>query len=541
MAGFSKKIGPGTNLLFLILIVLGFLILISFLSLRHFTRFDLTQNEIYTLSASSQRIASQLDDIVNIKCYFSKKLPPYVVSLKQQVNDMLDEYKAFAEGNVQVEFLDPAEDPALAQKMRFMGIPQVQMNILEKDQATSTNVYMGIAVRYEDKQQVIPFVRDVSNLEYELTSSILKVSRKEKKTVGFLTGHDEKDVYSEFENVRKALERQYEVEKVDISEGTPVPSRIDLLVVAGPSSLSEQDKYELDQYIMRGGKVFFLIDIINVPQGSMQASYRETNLKDLLENYGVRITKNLVLDRINTYISYQTGFNIVRAPYPFYPKIIKTGLDPNHPIVNQLESMMFPWVSALEVLKDTHKDLAFSVLAQSSKHSWLQKGMYNINPTQQFMPQPEDIKPYPLAVLVNGKFKSFYADKAIPSAQESDEEEETEPQEEQKTKRETLKECAGETKILVVSNARFLESNFTNQPGNMEFFLNAVDWFTWGKDLIGIRSRETTDRPLPILTERQKTGIKFANMMAVPLLVALFGIIRSYIRKRTKITLQNFK
>jgi len=541
MAGFSKKIGPGTNLLFLILIVLGFLALINFLSLRHFTRLDLTQNEIYTLSASSQRIASQLDDIVNIKCYFSKKLPPYVVSLKQQVNDMLDEYKAFAKGNIQVEFLDPAEDPVLAQKMRFMGIPQVQMNILEKDQATSTNVYMGIAVRYEDKQEVIPFVRNVGNLEYELTSSILKVSRKEKKTVGFLTGHDEQDVYSAYQNVRKALGRQYEVEKVDISEGKPVPSHIDLLVVAGPSSLSERDKYELDQYIMRGGKAFFLIDIINVPQGSMQASYRETNLKDLLENYGVRITKNLVLDRINTYISFQTGFTIVRAPYPFYPKIVKTGLDPNHPIVNQLESIMFPWVSALEVLKDTHKDLAFSVLAQSSQHSWLQKGMYNINPTQQFMPQPENIKPYPLAVLVNGKFKSFYADKAIPSVQGSDEEEETEPKEEKEQQRETLKECTGETKILVVSNSRFLESNFTNQPGNLEFFLNAVDWFTWGKDLIGIRSRETTDRPLPILTERQKTGIRFATMIAVPLLVALFGIIRFYIRKKRKITLQNLK
>jgi ABC-2 type transport system permease protein len=541
MAGFSKKIGPGTNLLFLILIVLGFLVLINFLSLRHFTRFDLTQNAIYTLSASSQRIASELDDIVNIKCYFSKKLPPYVVSLKQQVKDMLDEYEAFAKGNVQVEFLDPAEDPALAQKMRFMGIPQVQMNILEKDQATSTNVYMGIAVRYEDQQQVIPFVRDVSNLEYELTSSILKVSREEKKTVGFLTGHNEKDVYAEYQNVRKALERQYEIEKVDTSEGTPILSRIDLLIVAGPGGLSERDKYELDQYIMRGGKVFFLIDIIDVPQGSMQASYRETNLKDLLENYGVRITKNLVLDRINSYISYQTGYTIVRAPYPFYPKIVKAGLDPNHPIVNQLESMMFPWVSALEVLKDTHDDLAFSVLAQSSEHSWLQKGMYNINPTQQFMPQPEDIKPYPVAVLVNGKFKSFYADKAIPSVQESDEEEETELKEEQEQKRETIKECAGETKILVVSNSRFLESNFTNQPGNLEFFLNAVDWFTWGKDLIGIRSRETTDRPLPILTERKKTGIRFANMMAVPLLVALFGVIRFYIRKRTKITLQNLK
>ena len=543
MSGLSRKISSSTNCLFLILIVLGFLALFNFLATRHFARIDLTQNKIYSLSPASRKIASQLDDIVNIKCYFSKKLPPYVVNIKRQVKDILDEYKAFAKGNIQIEFFDPAEDPTLERKMRFMGIPQVQMNILEKDQATSTNVYMGIAVMYEDKQEVIPFVRNINNLEYDLTSSILKVTRKEKKTVGFLSGHGEQDIYGNYKTIRKYLEREYVVEKVDLSEGKPVPPHIDILVVAGPNRLPERDKYEIDQYIMKGGKVFFLIDIITVPQGSIQAAYRDSNLKDLLENYGVRITKNLVLDRFNTYISFQTGYTIVRAPYPFYPKIVKTGFDQNQPIVNQLESLVFPWISAIEILKDTHKDLAFTVLARSSKHSWLQKGMYNLNPTQQFMPQPEDVKPYPLAVLVKGKFKSFYADKKIPPVEKSEKEKKTKSKKGKKQTQElkTIKECKEETQILVVPNSRFIEDNFINQPGNAAFFLNAVDWFTWGEDLIGIRSRNISDRPLPVLTERRKTAIKFANIMAVPILVALFGVIRFYIRKRKRITLQDLK
>ncbi|RLA93569.1 MAG: hypothetical protein DRG25_04280, partial [Deltaproteobacteria bacterium] len=481
MAGLSQKVSAGTNYLFFILIILGFLALFNFLSLRHFSRIDLTENKIYTLSPASKKIASHLDDVVNIKCYFSKKLPPYVVNLKRQVKDILDEYQAYAKGNLQVEFLDPAEDPALERKMRFMGIPQVQMNILEKDQATSTNVYMGIAVSYEDKQEVIPFVRDINNLEYEITSSILKVTRKEKKTMGFLSGHDEHDIYGDYQNIRKLLEREYEVEKVELSEGKPIPSHIDLLAIAGPKRLSERDKYEIDQYIMRGGKVFFLIDVITVPEGSIQATYRESNLKDLLENYGVRITKNLVLDRFNTYISFQTGYTIVRTPYPFFVKVVKTGFDPEHPIVNQLESMVLPWVSALEVLKDTHKDLNFTVLAQSSQYSWLQKGMYNLNPTQRFFPNPDDIKPYPLAVLVKGKFKSFYADKEIPPVEEKESEEnktDTSKDKKEAEERKTLKQCEKETQIIVVANSRFIENNFINQPGNQAFFLNAVDWFT---------------------------------------------------------------
>lgn len=539
MASLSRKISASTNFLFFALIIVGFLVLINFLAMRHFGRLDLTQNKLYTLSNSSINVASTLDDIVKVTCYFSKNLPSYVMPLKQQVNDILDEYRAYAKGNIQIEFLDPTEDPALAQKLRFMGIPQVQLNIMEKDQASATNVYMGVAVSYEDKQEVIPFVRDVNNLEYEITSSILKVTRKEKKTVGFLTGHEEHAIYGDYQTVHKALTREYEVEEINLSSGQAVPNNINVLVVAGPSRLTEQDKYAIDQYIMKGGKVVFLIDIVTIPpEGAAQASYRETDLIDMLENYGVRVTKNLVLDRFNMLITFQTGYTILRAPYPFYVKVVKeeNGFNPDNPIVNQFSSMVFPWVSALEPLKDSYKDLQFTVLAQSSQYSWLQKGMYDLSPLQKFMPQPEDIKPYPLAMLVNGKFKSLFVDKEVPLQKKSAEEGKP-----HKEKQETIKQCEKGNQILVVANARFINDNYAEIPGNIEFFLNAVDWFTWGKDLIGVRSRLVLDRTLPFLSEQQKTAIRFANLGGIPILLTLFGIIRFYIRKKKKITLETLK
>ena len=198
--------------------------------------------------------------------------------------------------------------------------------------------------------------------------------------------------------------------------------------------------------------------------------------------------------------------------------------------------MVFPWVSALEPLKDSHKDLQFTVLAQSSRYSWLQKGMYDLSPLQQFMPQPEDIKPYPLALLVNGKFKSLFADKEVPLLKKPAEEGKT-----REEKQETIKQCAKGNQILVVANARFINDNYAEIPGNIEFFLNAVDWFTWGKDLIGIRSRMVLDRTLPFLSEQQKTAIRFANLGGIPILLALFGIVRFYIRKKKKITLETLK
>jgi ABC-type uncharacterized transport system involved in gliding motility auxiliary subunit len=203
--------------------------------------------------------------------------------------------------------------------------------------------------------------------------------------------------------------------------------------------------------------------------------------------------------------------------------------------------MVFPWGCALEPLQAAHKDLQLTVLARSSRYSWPQKVKvldqrtigWDLNPLQQFSPQPGDIKPYPLAILASGEFKSFFADKGSPHVATSAGQEKI-----TKEKQETIKQSQKETQIIVVGNARFINDNFTDLPGNIEFFLNAVDWFTWGKDLIGVRSRAVVDRTLPVLSEQQKTTIKYANLIAVPVLLALFGVIRFNIRKKKKITLE---
>jgi len=539
MANVSRKISAGSNFVLFLIIMAGFFALINFLSARHFGRLDLTATKVYSLSDATKKIAANLDDVVTITCYFSTKLPSYVLPIKQRVKDTLSEYQAYAKGTIQVEFVDPSEDPEIEKRMRFIGIPEVQMNIWEKDQATATKAYMGIAVTYEDRQEVIPFLKDTNNLEYDLTTAILKVVRKEKKTIGFLSGHSEYDIYEGYSTVRSALGKQYAVEKVDTAGGKAIPNTIDVLVVAGPDGLTERDKYEIDQYIMAGGKVFFFIDIITIPEGTVQASYRQSNISDLLENYGVKVTRDLVLDRMNMLITYQTGYTIVRTPYPFFPKVIEAGFDQENPIVNQLESLVLPWPAALETLPDSHPEANFTVLAKSSPYSWLQKGMYNINPGQDFMPEQEkDMQQYALAVWTQGRFKSFFAGKDVPPMEKS-EEDQSKSSESADKDRTTIPESQKETQILVVGNGRFLENNFVGNPGNMEFFLNALDWATWGKDLIGIRSRSVTDKPIPILTEQQKRVLKFANMLAIPILVALFGFIRFYLKSRKKITLQD--
>ena len=171
----SRRFQYGANSIIIVLIVLGILAVVNFLSTRHFKRVDLTEGKDFTISDSTRKVLGELDDIVNIEAYFSGNLPEYVAGLERQVKDIFDEYEAYAHGNLSVKFTDPMSDPALEQKMRFVGIPPVQVNIVEKDKSEVVNIYFGLAITYEDRKEVIPVIQNVMTLEYDLTSAIVKI------------------------------------------------------------------------------------------------------------------------------------------------------------------------------------------------------------------------------------------------------------------------------------------------------------------------------------------------------------------------------
>jgi gliding-associated putative ABC transporter substrate-binding component GldG len=544
----SRKLKYGTSSIIIVLIVLGIIAVINFLSTRHFVRADLTETKDFTISDSTKKVLRELDDIVNINAYFSKDLPPYLVNLKRQVQDIFDEYKAYSRGNIMIEFIDPTADQATEQKVRFMGIPQAQLNIIERDKAEVVNVYLGIAVLYEDRKEVIPLVRNVMTLEYDLTSAIVKVTRSEPKTVGFLTGHGEYTIEQDYEAAKRALERQYNVVEVDISEGKKVPESVDTLIVAGPKEkLSERDKYEIDQFLMRGGKIIFLIDLIDVGERGLVANEIDTGLNDMLEHYGVKLGNSLVLDRAsNANASFSSGFVQYSLPYPFWPRINKQQFSKENPAVNQLESLILPWSTTVELLSSKVKtdsaggsesgdELRGVELFKSSQYSWTKGRPFQLAPQQRFIPTG-DLKEYPMGVAVTGSFKSFYADKPVPQpepGESSEETPETEPSLEISS--ENIIKESPETQMVVIGNAKFITNGFLSQFRSNGIFLeNIVDWLTLGRELISIRSRSVTDRPLKETSENMKLFIRIINIAGAASLVVIFGLVRLIFRRRAK-------
>ena len=537
----AKTLKYGGNTLAFILVVFGIVVLVNFLSSRRFIRADLTEDKRYTISQSTKTVLKRLDDIVTIDAYFSRQ-PSRVAQIRQSVRDMLEEYRAFSK-NLQINFIDPAaEDEAEKQKLRFMGIPEVQVNVIEKDKAEVANVYMGIAVLYEDKKEVLPVVQTTANLEYDLTSAILKVTSEEVKTVGFLTGHDEMDVFDQaFGPLRQELSKQYDVRKIPIDAGKAIDADVATLIIAGPKKeLTEREKYEIDQFIMRGGRALFLIDPILIQYEGLSVSPLKTGLNDLLQHYGVKLNDNLVLDVSMGQLTYSQGFMTVTTGYAYFIKLLKEyryrtgetsdGLSKDSIITNQLESLTLPWTSSLELLAQGDAAVETIVLAKTSRGGWTAQSPYNISPTnRQFQPPASMQQSHTVAVSLSGAFKSFYAGKDIlpVESSESDEAVTAKPAEEERTTK-----IDGEaTQIVVVGSSQFLQQG---QRDGRLFFLNTVDWLTLGDELINIRSHGATDRPLKEISESEKFFLKFISIAGVPLLVVVFGLVRFFLRRRAK-------
>ena len=481
-----------------------------------------------------KNVLDTLDDIVTITAYFSTN-PAEVGQIRRDIRDVLDEYNAFSK-KLQIDFVNPADfDDGQKQELRFKGIPEVQINVVKKDKAEIANVYMGISIGYSGKEEILPVVRSTANLEYELTSTILKVTTKEAKTVGFLSGHGEFDIDAQnYQQFRQLLDKnaqgQYNLTSVNLQDGKGVDDTVATLVIAGVTQpLTEREKYEIDQFIMRGGRTVFLVDPIQLQPGTLQGSPLSTGLNDLLEHYGVKLGNNLLLDRrFHDTARFQQGFMTVIQPYPYFVKIIKPNFSAENTITNQLEAVTLPWTSSLEIV--TKEGITATSLAKTSEFGQSVQGYYNLMPNS---PIPDaDLQAYTVAAALEGKFKSFYANKEIPpvaAAAGTEEGESAAPVQDAEAR--PIKTEGEQTQIVVVGTAQFLTQL---RPDGVNFFLNTVDWLTLGDALIGIRSHAITDRPLREVSEIEKNFIRYLCTIGIPLLVVIFGLLRYYLKQRAK-------
>ncbi|MFO1518356.1 MAG: Gldg family protein [bacterium] len=519
---------PWGSTLFFTACFLGILILFNVLAARHSLRWDLTQDRRYTLSSSTLKILGGLQDPVLVKLYLSRDLPPVVAPLKLQIEDVLREYQANSHGKIRVETIDPARDPEEEKKIIASGVPPLELSVIEKDEKQLKRIFLGMGLFYEDKSEAIPVIGDTKDLEYQITSALLKLTSKELKTVAVLLP-DPTRLEKDFGALKQLLEKSYRVLNLDAAKDeTLSDKKISTLLVLAPENLSEGLRYEIDQFLMRGGHAVFLVNRAKVtPQ--LTVTPVSTNVLELLEHYGVKINEDLVADRSNAPATFASGAVQYQMPYPFWVKVTETGMSATDPVTARLNSVVLPWTSSLESTVKEGSKTQVRFLLKSSPSAWVQKPPFLVQPQGGMIANlPESPGTYSLAAWVTGPLKSFYEGKEIPPVKK--EGTESQPSAPQNPLTETTA-----TVLLVVGDSRVAEDGFLKQfEDNLVFVMNGVDQMTLGDALLGIRAKVLTDRPLILLSESEKSWIRNVNTFGILVFVWVIGLAYHLHRKRQR-------
>jgi ABC-2 type transport system permease protein len=530
-----------TNSIALLVIILGLLGVVNYFSYQAFGRFDLTEGNVYTISDSTRDILETLTDPVTITAYFSRDLPAPLNYQAKQVLDILEEYHIYSDGLVRIKRIDPAGDPELESDLQMRGIYKVPFQVRGVSELAIKQGYISMELQHLDERKVFQNAIGIRDLEYTLTTTILKLSSGKVAKIAFLQGHNEKSPYQELGQLRESIEKQYDITTVDTTPGKAVPDDVDVLMVVGPDRLEERDKYELDQYLMRGGKIIFLLDGVLISDQMMMAFPGNDNLDDLLKHYGIKRNHDLVMDLMCERVRMQQGGWQLIQEYPLWvkvniPALRALGTAADHPVINQLDSVSLPWCSSLVLEGDTSNMEAVQLLRTTNK-SWVQKSQFKLRPGE--IPPPIPIPDMgeatrDLAILLTGTFKSFYAGEDIPAVEAEEEIEDIED----KADRPERLDASTETSLLVVGNSRFVTNEYMGLgESNETFILNVLDWMTLGGKLIGIRSRGSIDRPFTRKPEQSQVQMLIVAMLgpfAVPFLIIVYGISHFVIVRRRK-------
>jgi gliding-associated putative ABC transporter substrate-binding component GldG len=460
------------------------------------------QKKNHGISKVTKNVLRKLDDVIIVKVFFSENLPSDMKAIESNVHNILSEYKSYAGKNLQVTYEDPTKSEEEKRMVVQMGIPERQMQFYEKDKAQIVNGFMGIAVFYGAKKEVMPVVQNLTNFEYDLRQAIVKVWRKENPKIGVLKtdtfpsipsqnsqqipGNPE-EVHNKFKLIFDNLEKNYTIETVNVSYGKPVDPDIKMLIIPGGTAFSNRMLFEIDQYFMKGGSLIVFADAIKVSlqQSGAFATPQDPGILKLLEKYGVRIDKCLVCDAScgQVQVPQKVGQfqSNVAMNYPYFVKVIREGLNQNNPAVSMLDEMVLPWVCPISLLVPEQRDkneintgsVFGTVLIKSSLKSWVVGGEFNLAPQQKWMAPPQGFKQSNLVVYLTGNFKSFFAGKQIPLVNEpgiggiSDS---------SARDRTIVPENKG-GRLVVVGESAFLTSSFA-MPGNAKFICNIVDWLS---------------------------------------------------------------
>ena len=561
------------------LVTLVIIVVVNVIGSYLFTRFDLTSEKRYTLSPTTKEILGNLDDYVYFKVYLEGDFPAGFKKLRRETKEMLDEFRAYSK-YIDYEFINPSEsEDANERQENYKLLYQSGLNptnVLDRASDGSSKqmiIWPGALVSYRNDTEIaIDLLENqlgqssdealnasMQNLEFRLIDAVKKVTRLKKPNIAFIQGHGELNGL-DIQDIKQTLSQNYNVGNVEIGgridalihrtqneevEIKAFPS-YDAIVIAKPMQpFDEKDKFLIDQYIMHGGKVLWLVEPIYATMDSLQNQEstigieQDLNLDDMLFKYGVRLNRDLLLDLTCAALPVRTG-QVAGQPQLeyfrwFYFPLLQAASE--HPMVRNMNSIKSDFVSSIDATTSANGINQIPLLKTSdyTKVSgapvFISLAMLRQTPDKRMF----NSKGKNVAYLLKGTFPSLYANRI--------------PQEIVDDNAMKFKDESVPTAMIVVADGDLIRNQIDtkrkmplplgydqytgNTYANKEFIENAISYLVDGEGLIDIRSRELKVRLLDV-TKIGQERIKWQliNTLVPIALIIVLGLVMALVRKR---------
>lgn len=501
-----------------------------------FTRFDLTEKKIYSISKVSREIIKDIEDPVYVDYYLSPSLKT-TDERPQQIIDLLQEYSVRSRGKVEFTLKDASKEEIKPELEKYALEPK-QVQTVEKEQASFAIVYTGIVISYQDRFRVLPFAIEPSIIEYQITSKILEAYSDDDRILGVLILEDSISMQQDFAALNQVLSEDYKIEQV--SRGQSISKDVDALVVLGSNNIDNDTAYYLDQFLMSGKGVYFAVDknAVSLTQG-INITVQENILFDMLEHYGVEVKAELLADELNRLIPLSQGRGIqTLQPYSLWITVNGNNVNKNHPITSSFGGMDLYWTAP--IFPTDNAEGIFTPLIQTSKKAWTILPTTSIpepnedesSPLEPMplifnaLPAPDNFvsqrnstneKQYAISGAILGKIESAVEAKVIstPTAIEDE-----------------YISSVAQGRFLVTGSYLFLTNMYraTNAGYNFAFLSNVAEWIASNDQLLQIKSRIVRNTQLnKIRSETKREAlilfVKILNLVIIPFIILVVALL----------------
>ncbi|MBK8847710.1 MAG: gliding motility-associated ABC transporter substrate-binding protein GldG [Bacteroidetes bacterium] len=544
-------------------LVTAVIVVINILASYLFTRIDLTEDKRFTLSTNTRVVLSELNDVVFFKVYLEGDLPPDFRQLQNEIKDKLNEMRIYAKGNLEYEFIDPGalesdkQKESLAKQLIGKGIFPTTIQTKESDGSSQKSLFPGAVITYNNNEQSLNFIQEqigvsdeqllntsIRTLEYNIVNKLRAMTQKRPHQICFLQGQGEW-TSGYMGDITNELNNSYITEYKAIDGKLNALNNYRVVVIAKPdSAFDEKDKFILDQFIMKGGRVLWLYDYAYANMDSLTRADEsiaiplDLNLNDMPYRYGARVNVNMIADLQSVPIPIVMGNTgnkpqMAMRPWIYFPMIFPVS---THPLVNNLNAVKFEFCSSVDTI--AVKGIRKTILLATSPYS----REYNLPSRfslEMIRKQPDrtlfNEGTKSLGVLLEGSFSSLFKNRIPPTIANDT--------------AIGFKEEGVPTKMIVIGDGDIIKNGINKSTGkifpcgydrynnrmfgNKSLILNMIDYLADDSNLIELRNKEIKLRLLNReVVKANASIIKIVNVVAPIIFLLLIGIIKWWWRRR---------